>query len=158
MGMCRATGSRVGASEKRRKWCSRSTLSGGEHYTPLYVIFGAALKTAYGTGPDSPSGVMLLDEAFKAMDAQNTRAAAKYLGDLGMQLVLAASESEQPKPLSRLSLYYDNVRYGSGTVELVPSTVGQKARDLLSADDHLLHPELVEQEIRRLIDSKGASS
>lgn len=131
--------------------------SGGEHYTPLYVIFGAALAAAYGAPLKSPSGFMLLDEAFKAMDSQNTRATAKYFHEIGLQLILAAPESEQPKLSSFLSTYYDIARYGSGAIDLVRTDIQPDARRLLESDDYLLHPELVTQELTRIADAERAT-
>ena len=124
--------------------------SGGEHRTPLYVIFGAALAAAYGAASGAPSGVMMLDEAFEKMDPQNVRATADYLNALGLQLVMAGPEADQPKMSSFLSIYYDMARFGSRTVQFTKNVVRDEARALLESDNYLLHPELLEEEIGRL--------
>lgn len=133
--------------------------SGGEHRTPLYVIFGAALAAAYGKGRGGQSGggVMLLDEAFEKMDAQNVRATADYLNALGLQLVMAGPEADQAKMSSFLNIYYDMARYGSRTVQLTKNLVLDEARELLQSDNYLLHPELVEQTMSKIAETEHAA-
>lgn len=125
--------------------------SGGEHRTPLYVIFGAALAAAYGkaNGNTRGGGIMLLDEAFEKMDPQNVRATADYLNALGLQLIMAGPETDQPKMSSFLNVYYDMARFGSRTIQLTKNTLSDKARELLMSDNYLTHPELLEAEVSR---------
>jgi chromosome segregation protein len=126
--------------------------SGGEHRTPVYLIFGAALASAYGKakGGASGGGLMLLDEAFEKMDPQNVRAAVTFLNGLGLQLIMAGPESDQSKLSSFLHVYYDMSRAGSKTVRFNKNIVTQQARDLLQTDNYFTHPDLLEQEISRL--------
>jgi uncharacterized protein YPO0396 len=126
--------------------------SGGEHRTPLYVIFGAALAAAYGNldGRNAGGGLMLLDEAFDKMDATNVRAVADYLNTLGLQLLMAGPETDQPKLSGFLNLYYDMSRHGSRTIHLERYWLNEEARALLASDNPLLHPELLEQEMERI--------
>lgn len=133
--------------------------SGGEHRTPLYVIFGAALAAAYGKtrGGHAGGGIMLLDEAFEKMDAQNVRATADYLNALGLQLVMAGPETDQAKMSSFLNIYYDMARYGSRTVQLTRNIVLDEARELLQSDNYLLHPELVEQAMSKIAETEHAA-
>ncbi|WP_165424219.1 SbcC/MukB-like Walker B domain-containing protein [Pseudoxanthomonas winnipegensis] len=133
--------------------------SGGEHRTPLYVIFGAALAAAYGKarGKQTGGGIMLLDEAFEKMDAQNVRATADYLNALGLQLVMAGPEADQAKMSSFLNIYYDMARYGSRTVQLTKNVVLDEARELLQSDNYLLHPELVEQAMITIAETEHAA-
>lgn len=121
--------------------------SGGEHRTPLYVIFGAALAAAYGKSKNArtPGGIILLDEAFEKMDAQNVRATAEYLNALGLQMILAGPESDQPKMSSFLDIYYDMARHGSNRISLTRNVVHEDARELLRSDNYLLKPELLTQ-------------
>jgi chromosome segregation protein len=130
--------------------------SGGEHRTPLYVIFGAALAAAYGNvqGRNRGGGIMLLDEAFDKMDTQNVRAAAEYLNSLGLQLIMAGPETDQPKLSSFLDVYYDMGRYGGTTIQMDMTVLSPATRALLQSDNPLVHPELLQQEIARL---KGES-
>ncbi|MBT2748647.1 MULTISPECIES: SbcC/MukB-like Walker B domain-containing protein [unclassified Lysobacter] len=132
--------------------------SGGEHRTPLYVIFGAALAAAYGKtrGSRTGGGIMLLDEAFEKMDAQNVRATADYLNALGLQLVMAGPEADQAKMSSFLNIYYDMARYGSRTVQLTQNIVLDEARELLQSDNYLLHPELLEQTMAKIAETERA--
>lgn len=133
--------------------------SGGEHRTPLYVIFGAALAAAYGKNRRSRvgGGIMLLDEAFEKMDAQNVRATADYLNALGLQLVMAGPEADQAKMSSFLDIYYDMARYGSRTVQLTRNIVLDEARELLQSDNYLLHPELLDQAMARIAETEHAA-
>lgn len=130
--------------------------SGGEHRTPLYVIFGAALAAAYGKtrGSQAGGGIMLLDEAFEKMDAQNVRATADYLNALGLQLVMAGPEADQAKMSSFLNIYYDMARYGSRTVQLTKNVVLDEARELLQSDNYLLHPELLEKTMVKIAEAE----
>lgn len=130
--------------------------SGGEHRTPLYVIFGAALAAAYGKSRSAQTsgGIMLLDEAFEKMDAQNVRATADYLNALGLQLVMAGPEADQAKMSSFLNIYYDMARYGSRTVQLTKNVVLEEARELLQSDNYLLHPELLDMAMQDLADTE----
>lgn len=133
--------------------------SGGEHRTPLYVIFGAALAAAYGKtrGSQTGGGIMLLDEAFEKMDAQNVRATADYLNALGLQLVMAGPEADQAKMSSFLNIYYDMARYGSRTVQLTRNVVLDEARELLQSDNYLLHPELLEQAMAKIAETEDVT-
>lgn len=132
--------------------------SGGEHRTPLYVIFGAALAAAYGKarGVQTSGGIIMLDEAFEKMDAQNVRATAEYLNALGLQLIMAGPETDQPKMSSFLNVYYDMARFGSRTVQMTKNVVMDEARELLQSDNFLLHPELLEREKQALAESEDA--
>lgn len=133
--------------------------SGGEHRTPLYVIFGAALAAAYGKSRSAQTsgGIMLLDEAFEKMDAQNVRATADYLNALGLQLVMAGPETDQAKMSSFLNVYYDMARYGSRTVQLTRNVVLDEARELLQSDNYLLHPELLDQAVQKIAETEHAA-
>lgn len=126
--------------------------SGGEHRTPVYLIFGAALAACYGKSKDSLSGggIMLLDEAFEKMDPQNIRATVQFLNALGLQLILAGPESDQAKLSSFLNIYYDMSRFGTRNVQMKKNVVHDAARELLQSDNYLLNPVLLQQEINRL--------
>lgn len=126
--------------------------SGGEHRTPLYVIFGAALAAAFGKAPATPGcgGLILLDEAFEKMDAQNVRATAEYLNALGLQMIIAGPESDQAKMSSFLDLYWDMARFGSRRIQLTRTEVKPAARELLASDIVSEHPELMAQALAEI--------
>jgi len=126
--------------------------SGGEHRTPVYLIFGAALAAAYGkaNGGTKGGGLMLLDEAFEKMDPQNVRSAVTFLNGLGLQLIMAGPESDQAKLSSFLDIYYDMSRFGSKTVQFSKNVVHDRARQLLQSDSYHVNPDLLAQEIARL--------
>ncbi|HWX66561.1 MAG TPA: SbcC/MukB-like Walker B domain-containing protein [Rhodanobacter sp.] len=119
--------------------------SGGEHRTPLYVIFGAALAAAFGKQPGVPGcgGLMMLDEAFEKMDAQNVRSTTEYLNALGLQLIIAGPETDQGKMSSFLDIYYDMARFGSKKIQLTRNEIKDDARELLGSDIPSIHPELM---------------
>lgn len=131
--------------------------SGGEHRTPLYVIFGAALAAAFGKPPGTPGcgGLIMLDEAFEKMDAQNVRATAKYLNALGLQMVIAGPESDQAKMSSFLDVYWDMARFGSKRIQLFRNEVKPAARELLASDIVAVHPELMEEALAEVTEPAG---
>lgn len=121
--------------------------SGGEHRTPLYVIFGAALAAAFGKPPGTTGcgGLIMLDEAFEKMDAQNVRATAEYLNALGLQMIIAGPESDQAKMSSFLDVYWDMARFGSKRIQLFRNEVKPAARELMASDIVSVHPELMDE-------------
>ena len=121
--------------------------SGGEHRTPLYVIFGAALAAAFGKPAGTPGcgGLIMLDEAFEKMDAQNVRATAEYLNALGLQMIIAGPESDQAKMSSFLDVYWDMARFGSKRIQLFRNEIKPAARELLASDIVGVHPELMDE-------------
>lgn len=132
--------------------------SGGEHRTPLYVIFGASLAAAFGkpAGADGCGGLIMLDEAFEKMDAQNVRTTAKYLNALGLQMIIAGPESDQAKMSSFLDVYWDMARFGSKHIQLFRNEVKQAARKLLDSDIVAVHPELKDEALSQVTERAGA--
>lgn len=130
--------------------------SGGEHRTPVYLIFGAALAAAYGRskGSSGGGGIMLLDEAFEKMDPQNIKATVQFLNSLGLQLIMAGPESDQGKLSSFLSIYYDMARYGTRTIQMKKNVVLNRAQELLQSDNYLLNPDILTQEVARLTEEQ----
>lgn len=126
--------------------------SNGEHRVPFYVIAGAALATAYRMKPGAGQGggLMILDEAFYGMDAQNTFVTAEFLRSLGLQLVMAGPDSDIGKLLPVLETYFDLTRFGPDVfVERV--VVKEPARRLLQSDMPERNPQLVEDKVRQLV-------
>lgn len=123
--------------------------SNGEHRTPFYVIAGAALAAAYRITPGKkPEGaaLMLLDEAFHGMDHQNAIAAGDFLNGIGLQLVMAAPETDYGKLGSLCNTIYDISR-DNLDVYIEPTQMKQAAIELLQSDLPSKHPELVQQRI-----------
>jgi chromosome segregation protein len=121
--------------------------SNGEHRVPFYVIAGAALATAYRIRPGIAhvgAGLMILDEAFYGMDAQNTYVTATFLKSLGLQLVMAGPDSDVGKLAPLMDNYYDLARYGAD-VFAEHVVVKEAAHALFSSDIPMLHPELIDQ-------------
>lgn len=120
--------------------------SNGEHRVPFYVIAGAALATAYRIRPGVAhvgAGLMILDEAFYGMDAQNTYVTATFLKSLGLQLMMAGPDSDVGKLAPLMDNYYDLARYGAD-VFAEHVVVKEAARALFSSDIPMLHPELID--------------
>ncbi len=120
--------------------------SNGEHRTPFYVVLGAALAHAYRLDPrkNEGGGLMLLDEAFYAMDNENTSAAAAFLNQLGLQLVMTGPSSEWAKlaPISDRSV--DLIRYDDQLFADV-TVIKEKTHVLLQSDSPVRHPDLLDQ-------------
>ena len=131
--------------------------SGGEHRTPLYVIFGAALAAAFGKPAGAPGcgGLIMLDEAFEKMDVQNVRATAEYLNALGLQMIIAGPESDQAKMSSFLDVYWDMARFGSKRIQLFRNEVKPAARELLASDIVSAHPELMDEALAEVAGHAG---
>jgi chromosome segregation protein len=128
--------------------------SNGEHRVPFYVIAGAALASAYRIKPGSPhrgAGLMLLDEAFYGMDAQNSFVTAEFLKSLGLQLVLAGPDTDVGKLMPVLDSYYDVFRPDNGVDAYFSHVqIKEAAKTLLQSDIPEMHPHLVEQKMQQL--------
>lgn len=126
--------------------------SNGEHRVPFYVIAGAALATAYRIRPGEHhrgAGVMILDEAFYGIDAQNTVVTAEFLKSLGLQLVMAGPDSDTSKLTAVLDSYHDLTRFGPDVfVELI--RIKDKARALMQSDMPERNPALFAQKVEQL--------
>jgi len=123
--------------------------SNGEHRTPFYVIAGAALAAAYRITPGKkPEGaaLMLLDEAFHGMDHQNAVAVGDFLSVIGLQLVMAAPETDYGKLGGLCQTVYDIAR-DNLDVFIEPTQLKQAAMDLLQSDLPSKHPELVQMRL-----------
>lgn len=123
--------------------------SGGEHRSPLYVIAGAALASAYQLS-DKRDGLRLimLDEAFMKMDYKNTSASMRYLQDLGLQVLLASPGENLGTLTAFLHRYFEIMRDGSLTW-VDEHDVDEDTRQLYRSDDPDLFPDLITQEIER---------
>lgn len=126
--------------------------SNGEHRVPFYVIAGASLASAYRIQQGDRhrgAGIMILDEAFYGMDAQNTVATAEFLKSLGLQLVMAGPDADTSKLTAVLDSYYDLTRFGPDVfVEWMGIT--EQARELLQSDMPSRHPHLLDAKVQQL--------
>ena len=90
--------------------------SNGEHIAPMYVAAGAALAKAYRLhnrkGQQSGIGLICLDEAFHGMDTTNAVATARFLQNIGLQLIMAGPELERTKLAPITQTIYDLDREG----------------------------------------------
>lgn len=132
--------------------------SNGEHRVPFYVIAGAALATAYRIRPGAPkvgAGLMILDEAFYGMDAQNTYVTADFLKSLGLQLLMAGPDSDVGKLSPLMDNYYDLARYGMD-IFAEHVVIKEAAHRLFTTDIPLLHPELIDAKEAQLLAAEGS--
>ena len=90
--------------------------SNGEHIAPMYVAAGAALAKAYRLhnrkGQQKGIGLICLDEAFHGMDTTNAVATARFLQNIGLQLIMAGPELERTKLAPITQTIYDLDREG----------------------------------------------
>jgi len=123
--------------------------SGGESRTPFYVIAGASLASAYRLDqrPGEGGGLMLLDEAFYSMDEQNALSAARFLSQLGLQLVMAAPGADEAKIDTFTNTVFDIGRDGL-TPWIYRVQLKQAANKLLTSDFPSEHPDLVERALQ----------
>ena len=124
--------------------------SGGEHRAPLYIIAGAALASAYRAKPGDTSGLrlILLDEAFVRMDANNVIAIMRYLGELGLQVFVASAGDAQATLNAFVDRYYDIMRDAVANVVLLEGhDVDERTREIFREDLPEFNEDLVEQEM-----------
>lgn len=127
--------------------------SGGEHRSPLYVIAGAALASAYRLDRGNHDGLrlMLLDEAFNKMDLTNIVATMRYLEQLGLQVFMASPGENLGILTAFLRRYYDILRDPeNNTVRFEGHNVSEEIRAQFKEDLPEFNPDLVEQEIEAM--------
>lgn len=127
--------------------------SGGEHRSPLYVIAGAALASAYRLDRGNHDGLrlMLLDEAFNKMDLTNIVATMRYLEQLGLQVFMASPGENLGILTAFLRRYYDILRDPeNNTVRFEGHNVSEDIRAQFKEDLPEFNPDLVDQEIEAM--------
>lgn len=127
--------------------------SGGEHRSPLYVIAGAAMASAYRIQPGDDSGIRLLvlDEAFIKMDARNIIATMRYFEELGLQIFLASAGEALGHLNAFLDRYYDIMRDADANVILLEGhDVDETSRAMCREDLPEFNPALLEREIKSM--------
>lgn len=127
------------------------TGSGGEHRSPLYVIAGAALASAYrmDEGTRDSMGLILLDEAFNRMDFTNITSTMRYLEDLGLQVMLASPGENLGVLTAFLHRYYDIQKDpDNNVISLEGHDVSPDTRAMFREDIPDFNPALIEREMR----------
>ena len=130
--------------------------SGGEHRAPLYIVAGAALAAAYGKlqGRHDGASVILFDELGDKIDGNNTRAVFRYLRSLGLQPIVAAPDDALGKINESIDGYIELHRE-EGMLAISHVGFGADAHGLLESDSWLEHPELLEDEVRKIRQERG---
>lgn len=138
-------------SQHGKQYCWLSERNGagsnGEHLTPFYVIAATALAHAYRIDPsreNDGAALMLMDEAFANMDAQNSLAAAKFIENLGLQMLMAAPSSEGAKFASFANAVYELDRFDAD-LHFTVKRWTEEGHMLMESDMPLRHPELIQQ-------------
>ena len=124
--------------------------SGGEHRSPLYVIAGAALASAYRLDRGGKDGLrlMLLDEAFNKMDMTNIIATMRYLEELGLQVFMASPGENLGTLTAFLHRYYDILRDAdNNAIMLEGHDVSAQVRAQFREDLPEFNLTLVEEEV-----------
>lgn len=120
--------------------------SNGEHLCPFHVIVAVSLHHAYRLDQSRGSGglcLMMLDEAFSAMDEQNALAAAKFITNLDLQLVMAGPSADCGKLSAFTRTIYELDRW-DGTLEFHREELTDQAHALLQSDMPDMNPDLVQ--------------
>lgn len=128
------------------------TGSNGEHLTPFYVVVGATLAHAYRLDARNSGqgfGVMIIDEAFAAIDETNALAAARFLHGLGLQLLMAGPNDSLNKLVPFTDIYYEMHR-ASDVLSYEKKVLKEGAQRLMSSDMPSEHPELIEHLVKQL--------
>lgn len=125
--------------------------SGGEHRSPLFIVAGASLAAAYGKLHGDTSGLSLIifDELGDKIDSTNTRAVFEYLKSLGLQPIVAAPEDALGKINESVDGYIEMYR-DEEFLSIKHVRLGPDAQALLDSDNLYKHPELLEDETRRV--------
>lgn len=126
----------------------------GEHRVPFYVIAGAALANAYRIKDATTHqgvGIMILDEAFYGIDAQNSFATMEFLNSLGLQVILAGPDTDLGKLLPLMDTYYELIRPNNSTDVFADYiVVKEPTRRALLSDMPDRNPELVERAVAQM--------
>ena len=149
--------------ERRVSVLSRrvGSASGGEHRAPLYVIAGAAMAFAYRTkrGDNCGLRLLMLDEAFIKMDANNVIATMRYFEELGLQIFLTSAGEAQGHLDAFLDRYYDIMRDSqTNVVYLEGHDVSESVRQLFREDLPEFNEALVASEIAAQSREAGVSA
>src|SRR3546814_4017740 len=84
---------------------------------------------------------MMLDEAFNAMDDQNALSAAKFISDLGLQLIMAAPSADSGKLSAFTHTIYELDRWDD-VLEFHREEITEKAHAMLKGEDRKSTREL----------------
>lgn len=127
--------------------------SGGEHRSPLYVIAGAALASAYRMDAGNQDGMrfIMLDEAFNKMDMNNIVSTMQYLIDLGFQVFMGSPGENEGILMAFIDRYYDILKDPVlNAVALEGHNVATDINEMHREDLIEFHPELLATETARI--------
>ncbi|WP_207063326.1 SbcC/MukB-like Walker B domain-containing protein [Motiliproteus sp. SC1-56] len=116
------------------------TGSGGEHQVPFYVAIAAGMGATYRlkmTPDGRPQGgisLSMFDEAFNKLDAENTQTSLGFMGDLGLQTLIAAPDDKYSLMASTMDTVINVCRDGA-IVDLDVEFPMPKAKALLNSDN-----------------------
>jgi hypothetical protein len=133
--------------------------SNGEHLTPFHVIAAAALTHAYridSANHGAGAALMLLDEAFGAMDDQNAVATAGFIDRMGLQMIMSAPSADSAKLCAFTHTIYEMDRFG-GDLYFHREDIAPEGHELMRSDMPSIHPELVTRRANEIRTNDGSS-
>lgn len=130
--------------------------SGGEHRAPLFIVAAASMARALGKLQGDTSGMSLIifDELGDKIDSVNTRAVFEYLKALGLQPVVAAPDDALGKINESVDTYIEMYR-DEELLSLKHVRIDEEGHVILDSDNWRKHPEIYEQELRRVEASRA---
>ncbi|RDE25265.1 hypothetical protein DV711_06860 [Motiliproteus coralliicola] len=116
------------------------TGSGGEHQVPFYVAIAAGMgatyriKQAMDGKPLGGISLSMFDEAFNKLDAENTQTSLGFMGDLGLQTLIAAPDDKYSLMAATMDTVINVCRAGA-VVDLDVEFPTPKGKQLLDSDN-----------------------
>ena len=129
--------------------------SGGEHRAPLFIVAAASMARALGKLQGDTSGMSLIifDEMGDKIDSVNTRAVFEYLKALGLQPIVAAPDDALGKINESVDTYIEMYR-DEDIFSVKHVRIDEEGHVILDSDNWRKHPEIYEEELRRVEDSR----
>lgn len=112
------------------------TGSGGEGQLPFYIAIGASLAATYQNRRTGESGLSLaiFDEAFNRLDTKAIGQCSEFMGDLGLQVMLATPGEKRHVFMEVVDTVVNVNRLGN-QVMIETEFLTEKARDAIVAID-----------------------
>ncbi|HDS1108388.1 TPA: AAA family ATPase [Stenotrophomonas maltophilia] len=125
--------------------------SGGEHRAPLFIVAAASMARALGKlrGDQGGMSLIIFDELGDKIDSVNTRAVFEYLKALGLQPIVAAPDDALGKINESVDTYIEMYR-DDDLISIKHVRIDDDGHVILDSDNWRKHPELLEEELKRV--------
>lgn len=125
--------------------------SGGEHRAPLFIVAAASMARALGKlrGDQGGMSLIIFDELGDKIDSVNTRAVFEYLKALGLQPIVAAPDDALGKINESVDTYIEMYR-DEELISIKHVRIDDDGHVILDSDNWRKHPELFDEELRRV--------